>query len=155
MTSRLNLVCVDNSPFSENGFDWYLNNIHRKSDTIGVLHVQRVPTIPYVVGVGAVPMTEEYEKNINETIVEANKIQEKFQKICKQKELKCKFFNAQPNHSPGYVITELAKEKNADAIVMGQRGLGTVSRALLGSTSDYVLHHSTVPIVVVPPPNEN
>ena len=48
------------------------------------------------------------------------------------------------------MICELAKEKNAASITMGQRGLGTISRALLGSTSDYVLHHSHVPVMVVP-----
>jgi len=73
MASRLNLVCVDDSPFSENGFDWYLNNCHRKEDTIGVLHVQRLPALPSIVRISAVPMTDEYNKNINETIVEAKK----------------------------------------------------------------------------------
>ena len=53
-------------------------------------------------------------------------------------------------HKPAHVICGLAKEKNAASITMGQRGLGTISRALLGSTSDYVLHHSHVPVMVVP-----
>ena len=64
--------------------------------------------------------------------------------------MKCEFLLADAHHKPGHVICELAKEKNAASITMGQRGLGTISRALLGSTSDYVLHHSHVPVMVVP-----
>jgi len=154
-SSRFNFVCVDNSIFSDNGFDWYLNNCHRMEDTVGIVHVQKspvLPTLPNIVGVGGMPMIKEYQKNIKATIEEARNIRQKFQKICKQKDLKCEFFTEQPIHSPGHVICDLAKEKNADAIIMGQRGHGTVSRTLLGSTSDYVLHHSTVPVLVVPPP---
>lgn len=52
---------------------------------------------------------------------------------------------------PGEVICQTAKREKADHIVMGSRGLGTVRRTLLGSVSDYTLHHATVPVSVVPP----
>ena len=35
-------------------------------------------------------------------------------------------------------------------IVVGSRGMGTVRRTILGSTSDYIIHHAHVPVVVVP-----
>lgn len=34
---------------------------------------------------------------------------------------------------------------------MGSRGLGTIRRTILGSVSDYVVHHANVPVVVCPP----
>ena len=49
-------------------------------------------------------------------------------------------------------ILAQAAESNADVIVMGMRGLGGAQRLLLGSTSEHVLQHATVPVVVVPPP---
>ena len=51
----------------------------------------------------------------------------------------------------GEVICHAADKEKAGHIVMGRRGLGTVRRTLLGSVSDYCLHHSSVPISVVPP----
>jgi nucleotide-binding universal stress UspA family protein len=51
--------------------------------------------------------------------------------------------------SPGRVIAEFAAERNADQIVMGTRGLGTHTGALLGSVTQETLEHATVPVVVV------
>ena len=41
------------------------------------------------------------------------------------------------------------KAGHPDLVVMGSRGLGAVRAALLGSASHYVLHHSTVPVLIV------
>ena len=50
--------------------------------------------------------------------------------------------------SPGEGICKVAKEVNADLIITGTRGLGSVRRTLLGSVSDYILHHAHVPVIV-------
>lgn len=50
----------------------------------------------------------------------------------------------------GQLIVELAKERQCDLIVMGNRGLGPVSSFLMGSTSTYVLHHTHCPMLVIP-----
>ena len=44
----------------------------------------------------------------------------------------------------------LARERNASAIVVGSRGLGGVTSALLGSVSSKLIHDADRPIVVVP-----
>ena len=49
---------------------------------------------------------------------------------------------------PGEVIVDVANEEKVSMIVMGTRGLGTVRRTILGSVSDYVVHHATCPVVV-------
>ena len=50
---------------------------------------------------------------------------------------------------PGEAIIIAAKEEKASMIVTGTRGLGSMRRTFLGSVSDYVLHHSDVPVVIV------
>lgn len=66
-------------------------------------------------------------------------------------QLKCKLIKE--TGSPGESVCKVVKERNVDHLVMGSRGLGTVSRALVGSVSDYCLHHASVPVSVVPPPD--
>ena len=51
---------------------------------------------------------------------------------------------------PGEMICKLAKKEGATFIVIGSRGAGTVRRTILGSVSDYVIHHAHMPVVVVP-----
>ena len=51
---------------------------------------------------------------------------------------------------PGQVICRVAMEQDATLIVMGSRGEGTVRRTILGSVSDYVIHHTHIPVLVVP-----
>ena len=41
-----------------------------------------------------------------------------------------------------------AREIGASLVVTGSRGLGVIRRTVLGSVSDYVLHHVKVPVVI-------
>lgn len=49
---------------------------------------------------------------------------------------------------PRIVITEFAQKHHYDMIVIGSRGLGTISSLLMGSVSSYVVHHATCPVLV-------
>jgi nucleotide-binding universal stress UspA family protein len=51
-------------------------------------------------------------------------------------------------------IVELAKARNAPLIVVGSRGLGAVTGALLGSVSSAIIHRSDRPVLVVPTTGE-
>lgn len=51
---------------------------------------------------------------------------------------------------PGEAICCVIKECDVDLVVMGSRGMGAVRRTFVGSVSDYVLHHSHVPVVICP-----
>lgn len=50
-------------------------------------------------------------------------------------------------------IIDVAHDLDAEVIVVGARGLSTVQSVLLGSVSNAVVHHSHVPVLVVPPPD--
>jgi nucleotide-binding universal stress UspA family protein len=50
---------------------------------------------------------------------------------------------------PDKEIIRLSEEIGATLIVMGSRGLGAVSRALMGSVSDSVVRHAHCPVLVM------
>lgn len=52
---------------------------------------------------------------------------------------------------PGPEIVAAAAKGDYDAILLGARGVGRVG-ALVGSVSQYVLHHAEIPVVVVHAP---
>jgi nucleotide-binding universal stress UspA family protein len=47
-------------------------------------------------------------------------------------------------------IVRLARERQADVIVVGMHGHGYLAHALAGSTAERVLHHAPCPVLVVP-----
>ena len=49
----------------------------------------------------------------------------------------------------GSEIVKFAKNGKFDMIVIGARGLGGAKEAFLGSTSNYVMHKTKVPVLVV------
>ncbi len=54
------------------------------------------------------------------------------------------------NHgSPGQTICDLALNWSADLIVMGRRGRSGINELILGSASNYVLHHACCSVLVV------
>lgn len=51
--------------------------------------------------------------------------------------------------SPKRIIVEEAEDFGADLVVVGSHGYGFLDRALLGSISDYVIHHVPCSVLVV------
>ena len=49
----------------------------------------------------------------------------------------------------GPKIISYANNKSYDIIVMGSRGMGSMKEIFLGSTSNYVLHKSKIPVLIV------
>jgi nucleotide-binding universal stress UspA family protein len=54
-------------------------------------------------------------------------------------------------NNPARELLRLAKERAADAIVMGSHGRGGFGSMILGSVSQRVVHDATVPVIIVPP----
>ena len=50
---------------------------------------------------------------------------------------------------PGFDIVQYSKNHRNDLIVIGARGLGVFKEAFLGSVSNYVLHKSKIPVLIV------
>ncbi|KAK6175438.1 hypothetical protein SNE40_013903 [Patella caerulea] len=50
--------------------------------------------------------------------------------------------------SPGEAIVKAADEEEADLVIVGCRGRGKIRRTLMGSVSDYVVHHCAAPVLI-------
>jgi nucleotide-binding universal stress UspA family protein len=51
---------------------------------------------------------------------------------------------------PAHEIADLAREADADLIVVGSRGHGLIAGLLLGSVTQRLLHVAPCPVLVVP-----
>ena len=50
---------------------------------------------------------------------------------------------------PSHIIVAFAKSKKFDLIVIGARGRGSLKEVFFGSVSNYVLHKSPIPVMIV------
>ncbi len=50
---------------------------------------------------------------------------------------------------PGGAICTVAREIDADVVVLGSHGRGVLKRVVLGSVSEYVMRHALCPVLVV------
>ncbi len=59
--------------------------------------------------------------------------------------------------TPVDVLLAIAKQEDADLIVVGTRGMGNVAEQILGSTSHQLAARSATPVAIVPPnlPSQN
>lgn len=87
------------------------------------------------------------EELIKEEKEKITKKLEKFAELMKEKKVSGTVKSMHAG-SPGEGIINAAKEVGADLIVTGSRGLGTIRRTFMGSVSDYIMHHSDVPVLV-------
>ncbi|XP_053376803.1 universal stress protein Slr1101-like [Mercenaria mercenaria] len=120
----------------------YCDNIKHANDYVCVVHVPE----SYDLSTGSPCVVDKLLKELQDKVKSLeDKFGDKLLKHC----LDGKFRTGQGK--PGDVICQLAQEEGADLIVIGSRGLGKIRRALLGSVSDHVVHHSHIPVVVCRP----
>jgi len=56
-----------------------------------------------------------------------------------------------PEGFPEKEILNIAKEWEADVIVMGTHGRSGLERMLTGSLAEYIIRHATIPVLITPP----
>lgn len=49
---------------------------------------------------------------------------------------------------PEHAISDFINQEKPKFVVTGTRGVGVVRRTILGSTSDFILHHANCPVVI-------
>ncbi|XP_033745968.1 universal stress protein PHOS32-like [Pecten maximus] len=150
-SERAVVLAVDGSEQSKKAFNWYMENIQRDGDHVFVL---TVGDFSQKINFGILPgnYSEERLKEIIEQVqAESNKVEVMLADFVEQ--LRAKRIHGEAAHIPeknvGAGICEFAEKHNASMICMGTRGLGTMRRTVLGSVSDFVVHHSRCPCIIV------
>ncbi|KAH3835598.1 hypothetical protein DPMN_108952 [Dreissena polymorpha] len=152
---RTILVAMDGSKHAIHAFEWYVQNVYTETDNVIIAHCaeRRFPNPPSALIARTDLDTSrfEYRKNIQDMMKDYDdQVKEVFKTIdhlAKKYNIKhiLEFY-----HEPPVVSIIMAAEKhNADMIISGSRGNGTIRRTILGSVSDYIVHHSNVPVCIV------
>lgn len=91
------------------------------------------------------------------------KLKEWVAKRCVDAEEVCKFENVEyqlnirlTDESAKETLVSMVDASDVDVLVCGSRGMGTVKRLILGSTSEFCLHHCRCSVLIVKPtPDES
>lgn len=142
--SRSVVIGVDNSEYSEQAFDFYTQHAMLKGDKIILVHVSEYTSLVQAPALLTDPVV--VSELIKEEEVKVKRLVDKYSEKLKKLHLGGKV--KQMAGKSGEAIIAAAKEENAGLIVVGTRGMGKVRRTFVGSVSDYVLHHSDVPVLI-------
>jgi nucleotide-binding universal stress UspA family protein len=137
LQSKRIVVGVDGSPSSVHALEWAINQAELTGDVIDAVHAWHFPN-DYGMPVADLPDAAALGAEIlDKAIAEAR--------------------NAAPGPveirphvvegNPAQALLDLAK--GADLLVVGSRGHGGFTGALLGSVSQHVVHHAPGPVVVI------
>ncbi|CAH1780791.1 unnamed protein product [Owenia fusiformis] len=152
MTNKKVLIAVDASEQAEFAFNWYFEHIHGENNEVVLVHCPETPSLPALSLTH--PMNVPYEEWQGAMVKQheaVNKIESHYQAQCIHMKVKHSVKIMPHQGSPGAAIIKMAEDEEVGMIVMGSRGHGKIRRTILGSVSDYVLHHAHVPVIVCPP----
>ncbi|XP_055881877.1 uncharacterized protein LOC106074584 [Biomphalaria glabrata] len=138
---RVVVLAADLSEHSEKAFNWYVENFHKPDNKVVIVH-----TPEYSMGHSEMSPSK-IEESIQEVLAKTEMIKSKYVEKMSEHEMNGEFV-ALDDRNPGQAICKFAERINATFIVTGTRGLGKFRRTVLGSVSDYILHHSHVPVLV-------
>lgn len=132
------LVPLDGSPNSFRGLDTAINLARQCQATITGLYVLEIVK----------PQTNDQISPLEKMLLNHA------QKIMKKAKLKSAqngilFLDRTSYGDSEKRIVDIAERKNFDLIVIGSRGMGSAKELFLGSTSNYVLHKSKKPVILV------
>lgn len=143
---KTNIVCMDGSEEAEKAFKWYVKNVHNDTCYVIIVHcVDHRKLNTY----GSIWQPSDYGlilQAYREEEKRADAIVEKLQQDLKVSGVKGEVLKSSGEAGP--TVIGIAQNRKANMILTGCRGLGTMRRTFLGSVSDYIMHHSEVPVLV-------
>ncbi|XP_041350151.1 universal stress protein YxiE-like isoform X1 [Gigantopelta aegis] len=153
---RIVAMAIDESEHSDNAFLWYCENVKKDNDYLLLIHVPETydftmaTVFPKPRDLTGPSVVETLLKELEQRV---DILEKKYREKLQSKGISGKFRTG--SGKPGEVIVTIAKEENSSLVITGTRGLGKFRRTILGSVSDYIVHHSNVPVLVCRMKNQN
>jgi len=152
------LVAVDLSPRNEEVFETGLDLARQSGASLMLVHVPssdapESPTMPTLIGPDYYPSSttasvmEIYEKLWRAYEEKGLEVLKRFAEKARQVDVPIEY--AQSAGIPGKTICQLARDSEADLIVIGRRGHSGFNELIAGSVSNYVMHHAPCSVLIV------
>ena len=125
------------------GAEAVVATVHRPSPTVEAAAMARIALPDHVIREGVERMHSDVDRHARETATEGAA------DIARTAGLKAEPAVLQDTSTWRALVDE-ARRIEADVLVCGTRGAGAVGRVLVGSTASTLLHHTEIPLLVVP-----
>jgi nucleotide-binding universal stress UspA family protein len=144
------LICYDGSPSAKHALSVAQATIGHGHVTL--LHVWNPPAefLADSFGTTSAPNEPTIAELERFAVERANAIAQDGHELARQRGLAVDVLVSRNDSSVWRTILDVAEETDAELIVIGTHGATAVQSALLGSVSNALLHHSTLPVLVVP-----
>jgi len=138
------VVGVDGSPPSKVAVDWAAREALLRNLPLTIIHVIPSPMVSMMPAALMLPeLTVQLEKDGREVLRDARRTAEESTRGSHPIRVDTELVTA------GVVPALVDLSKEAEMIVVGCRGLGAISRRLVGSVSSGLLHHAHCPVAVI------
>ncbi|CAG8643559.1 1775_t:CDS:2, partial [Cetraspora pellucida] len=127
--TRVVVIAIDQSEHSQYAFDWAVKNFIRKdSDLVVLINVRPIPSVPgpYAIGASYMDFTEVVTSLEEQHRVSSHALLQEFAAKLKSHGFACKAI-AMRGDARDEIVRKVS-ELNADALVVGSRGLGALKR---------------------------
>ena len=147
------IMPIDSSDHSLRAFEWYQSNIKQSGDILILVHIVEPQYATSVISISDSFKfkIDDMDSKMDSASKKAKELIEKYTKLAEKEGIHAKGIINVDNKA-GDAIVKITLDNKASMIIIGNRGIGTIRRTILGSTSDYILSHANVPVIIVPPP---
>ncbi|ELT98386.1 hypothetical protein CAPTEDRAFT_225081 [Capitella teleta] len=148
---RIIVIAVDASKQSDEAFNYYCENLHKPDNEVIVLHSPELSNVHMRMLKGDDAPYDEWQKIMQQEKERWSALEKKFTYQLKENNITHGKFMVEPSSKPGEAIVKASNDIGATMVITGTRGQGSLRRTIMGSVSDYVVHHAAVPVIVYRP----
>ncbi|KAK7101507.1 universal stress protein in QAH/OAS sulfhydrylase 3'region-like [Littorina saxatilis] len=139
------IIAMDGSKQSEYALSYYKENVEHKGDDVTIVFAAEHGNLTSQPVFSTDPQF--LARMCSEEEGEIKKLVDKLEKMLTEAGVPGKVLRYSGN-TPGEAVIKASQELGADLIITGTRGLGKIRRTLMGSVSQYIVHHAHVPVLV-------